>query len=182
MRTHDGFYMRLGLGFGYSRVTSSVEDLEATAEGNGVALDLLFGGTIANMVVIGGGLVLTDMASPEYEGDALNEGPVTDDTSSITSSNFGPFVDVFFGPNNGGHVGAMIGFGGLSLEDEDEDPTSGLGLALFGGYNFWVSDQWSLGVNTRYMRVTGDREFSELDITIHDVSNTFSIMFNALFH
>ncbi len=182
MRTHDGFYMRLGLGFGYSRVTSSTDDLEWTAKGSGLAMDMLFGGTIANMVAIGGGLVFTGMTSPEYEGDSFNEGPVTDDTGSITTSALGPFVDVFFGPNSGGHAGAMFALGGISLNDENEDSSSGWGLAVFGGYDFWVSDQWSLGVNARYLRVAGTRDFTDLDLTVRDVSNTFSILFNGLFN
>jgi hypothetical protein len=52
---HDGFYLRLSLGFGYQSVSSSSGDSKVSSSGAGLAGDLLIGGTPATGVVVGGG-------------------------------------------------------------------------------------------------------------------------------
>ena len=105
----------------------------------------------------------------------------------------GPFVDFFFGPHSGGHIGTMIGAASIGLEDDDAELSSGWGWSLFGGYDFWVSDQWAVGVNGRYMYAKGERQFDALitqdgesvlleSPTIVDTAHTFGIMFSALYH
>lgn len=181
VRTHDGFYLRLGLGFGYGQVTTEFAGTEVDYSGGAVLFDLLLGGTIANTLVIGGGITATSIANPEVSVDEQDE-PLGSTEESLGVTNLGLFVDVFFAPKSGGHVGGMIGFGGIGLEDENEDPATGLGLSLFGGYDFWVGDQWALGVNGRYLYVSAEREFTDFELTLRDRAHTFGVMFTALHH
>jgi len=183
VRTHDGFYLRAGFGLGYGTVNSNMDalDWDATYSGSGWLFDLLLGGTVANSVIIGGGLLLHEISDPKVELTSPGEDVMLNDTSgALGVVLLGPFVDVFFGPNSGAHVGAMLGAGSIGLEDDSENPSGGWGFAVFGGYDFWVSDQWALGVNARYMRVMAEREV--FDITFKDSADTFGIMFSALYN
>ncbi len=188
MRLHDGFYFRTGLGFGWGQVDAEAGEFTASYEGTGVLIDLLLGGTLGNTIVLGGGFLYQDIAQPS--GDASSEyyaDSQQDPDTAIGISTFGPFVDFFFGPHSGGHVGTMVGLGTIGLEDGDEEPSSGWGFALFGGYDFWVSDQWSLGVNGRYMYVKGERKFELEGAAVDppplvDAAHTFGVLFSALYH
>ena len=194
VRTHDGFYLRTGLGFGWGQVETQAAEFEATRSGAGVLFDLLLGGTIGNTVVIGGGFFTHSIAEPEVEKNREDYGQLSDEgTNGIGLLTLGPFVDFYFGPHSGGHVGSMIGLGDIGLLDRDGINSSGYGFALFGGYDFWVSDQWSLGLTGRYMYVKGEREldtiFSNLDNSVlaesptaTDTAHTFGILFGALYH
>lgn len=188
VRTHDGFYFRTGLGFGWGQVDAEGGEFKASYEGTGLLIDLLLGGTLGNTVVIGGGFLYHDISEPsgeassEYYGDRDQE-----PDRAIGIGTLGPFVDFFFGPNSGGHVGSMIGIASIGLEDGNQEPSSGWGFSLFGGYDFWVSDQWSLGVNGRYMYVKGERRFEFHDANpelppLVDTAHTFGVLFSALYH
>lgn len=187
MRTHDGFYFRTGLGFGWGQVDAEGGGFKASYEGTGMLLDLLLGGTLGT-VVIGGGFLYHDIAAPkgdvssEYYGNVRQN---VDDAIGILT--LGPFIDFFFGPHSGGHVGTMLGVASIGLEDGNQELSSGWGWSVFGGYDFWVGDQWSLGVNGRYMYVKGERRFhpegSIVDPPpLHDTAHTFGVLFSALYH
>lgn len=191
MRTHDGFYFRAGLGFGWGQVQSKVDDFEATYSGAGLLWDLLLGGTIGNTVVIGGGLLTHEISDPNVELNSDEFGSASGEVDGgLGIVTLGPFVDFFFGPHSGGHIGSMIGVASIGLEGEDEEElSSGWGFSLFGGYDFWVSDQWALGVNGRYMYAKGERKFddfalegSDTSFTVVDTAHTFGVLFSALYH
>ena len=61
---------------------------------------------------------------------------------------------------------------------------SGWGFALFGGYDFWVGDQWAIGVNGRYMYARTERNFDVVNesMTVIDTAHTFGALFSALYH
>jgi len=191
VHTHDGFYLRLSLGAGWGQVKSSATDFEATYKGGGWLMDILLGGTISNTVVIGGGFLIHEISNPDVEvnAEALDEVSGNGDALGIVT--LGPFVDFYFGPNSGGHVGSMIGVASIGLEAEDGETSSGWGWSLFGGYDFWVSDNWGLGVNARYMYAKGKREFDGISsgsdvvfqsFTVNDTAHTFGVMFSALYN
>ncbi|HEU5073426.1 MAG TPA: hypothetical protein VFU02_04625, partial [Polyangiaceae bacterium] len=191
VRTHDGFYFRTGLGFGWGQVESKVDDFDATYTGSGWLFDLLLGGTIGNTVVIGGGFLTHEISDPELEVSSEEFGVLSEELNGgLGIVTLGPFVDFFFGPQSGGHIGSMIGLASIGLEGEDDSElSSGWGFSLFGGYDFWVSDQWALGVNGRYMYAKGEREFDTVfsdgsgePVTVVDTAHTFGVMFSALYH
>jgi opacity protein-like surface antigen len=181
--------MRLGFGPGYGWGKSEVEDIEVSYSGGGFLVDIMLGGTIGNLVVIGGGLQLGQILNPDAEitsGDASLGIGTGDEGLGITT--LGPFVDVYFGKSSGGHAGTMLGLGNIGLEGETDDEVStGWGWSVFGGYEFWVSDQWALGADLRYTRVKGERVFGEVldsqfatSVTVKDTAHIFGVMFSAV--
>jgi len=180
VRTHDGTYFRASLGGIYGQAKTEALGITIDYTGGGWLLDLAVGGTIENMVSIGGTLLLGEISSPDVEVRGSNEPVEADGDMGVVL--LGPFVDVFFGPESGGHIGAVLGAASLGLADENDEPSSGYGVGVFGGYDFWIADQWALGINLRYLYAKGEREFSLLDERVDDSANIYGVAFTALHH
>ncbi len=197
VRRHDGFYLRMGLGVGYGHVGStgtfslpsggavSSFDLSATYDGWGSAYELLIGGTLARGFVLGGGFVGQDISNPNLSTHS-NALPAA--TGNLTASGslgvgaLGPFVDWFPNDRKGLHFGAMIGLAILGLQNDSGKLSSGVAGALWGGHDFWVADQWSLGGEARVAGVSAKRDFSDYSGTMNDKALSIELLFTALYH
>jgi hypothetical protein len=144
--THDGFYFQLDAGLGY--LSTSAEAGGAKVKYSGLSfpsMSALFGGTVGP-VVIGGGFFFDRVGSPSV---SLN-GQDLQGTSDITLTliGIGAFADIYPDPHNGLHFQPFVGWGGLESSNNGNsggsDPT-GLMLAVGAGYDFFVSDNWSIG-------------------------------------
>ncbi|HKO51239.1 MAG TPA: hypothetical protein VJV79_26200 [Polyangiaceae bacterium] len=139
--------MNAGLGY----MSASYEQAGQKTNFHGATLpsSLLIGGTIGP-VVLGGG-VFTDYAfSP---GISVNgQSVATANSVTMTLIGLGAFADIYPDPLNGLHFQPFVGWGGLETSvngnSAGSDPT-GLVLALGGGYDFFVSDNWSIGPMAR---------------------------------
>ncbi len=151
VREHDGFYLRLGAGVGYAFGKAKPEDgpsaAEADVSGIGIPTELAAGGTIAPGLVLGGGSYGLVLPAPKYKNDLAE---VTG--GQTVASAVGPFIDYYIDPKGGAHVEAALLFGYISNAAKDAQPSGagfGFGAMLGGGYEFFVSDQWSIGALAR---------------------------------
>jgi len=161
IRRHDGFYLRLGIGAGLvrSRVESPAPLGDLSARGGGVAIDLALGGTVADGLVIGGGIYTVAINNVSWSGDNV-PGDQDGETGSIGL--LGVMVDYYPDARGGFHVLGSLGIGVLGYERDSstdlppEDWNGGGGGAMFGvGYEAWIGDQWSLGGVARVLLVSG---------------------------
>jgi hypothetical protein len=109
-RLHDGFYFRGSIGPGPGTVAFDQRSdwpnvPEGRVTGPGVASDLMIGGTPARGLAVGGALIATQAPEPDFDGDRLQM-DANDDATWIL---IGPFVDFFFAPRKGFHLGAAAG-------------------------------------------------------------------------
>ena len=164
VETHDGFYLRLGLGIG--GVSDSVESqgvIEVTgvvSGGAGVG-ELAFGGTPSAGLVIGGGIYSHSIPEPTSE-DVEVAGVNTNLEYEFEASSFAiiaPFIDYYFDPTGGLHLQGAIGLGALAsgrgnntngVFDAEEHGAAGLGVMVGFGYEWWIADQWGLGILGRF--------------------------------
>lgn len=209
VRRHDSLYFRFGLGIGFAHVSSSGTlevpaqtagaleqvDYKATYDGWGAAMEVLLGGTLAKGFVFGGGFVGQNIGSPNVTENKT----VTSNQSSVrTNGSFGvvalgPFVDWFPDEHRGLHFGAMAGLGVIGLHDAGGVRHAGVAGSLWGGYDFWIADQWSFGLEARALAATGDRQFStpsfffggastgDVDGKLEDRASSFELLFTALY-
>jgi hypothetical protein len=160
-RLHDGFYLRVALGGGSARMKlSSAESgvADATVKGGGVGLDFLIGGSPSDGLVIGGGIFSQSDNSPTVEQGGTSVKYNGDGSLAL----IGPFIDGFFDPEGGFHLGGAIGITGFNLNNKDVDnydttAYNGGGLLAFGGYDAWIADEWSLGGYVKFMASSGTR-------------------------
>ncbi len=183
---HDGFYLRFGIGPAYGDVKSKGNlvgaDIEATYSGWGPAYELLIGGTLGSGFVLGGGFVGQDIQDPDITIDladsASASGVAEDETLGVVV--LGMFADWFPNPEGGAHFGGMVGIGGVGLKGDDDTSSTGLGVSLWGGYDFWVGEQWSLGPEARIVAVSAQRDVAGQNFD--DTATSLELMFTALYH
>jgi hypothetical protein len=184
-RLHDGFYLRLSIGAGFISSEWETEAggvSNAKISGGGAALDFLIGGSPTPGFVIGGGLLINSAGNPKLE-PATGASRQLDGSMSVAQ--IGMFVDGFFDPSGGFHLGGMLGIATYLVAPDDDAvyaniAHSGGGAAIWVGYDAWVGDQWSLGGMLRLTaQSTSDTRggFDE-----RAAAGTVSLLFTALYH
>ena len=97
----------------------------------------------------------------------------------VNSFHMGAFVDYYGNPDNGFHVLGEVGYAQLKATTANVTQNlSGLGLAAGIGYDWWVSNAWSLGILGRFMFSPMRRE--EFDST--NLMYRPSLLFTATYH
>jgi hypothetical protein len=180
---HDGFYLRMNAGLGYlygtydSDDSGTADNFALDLDGFALSFDALVGGSPSPGVAIGGGILTSAAPSAEVSVNDTDIG-----NRSIGFGIVGAFVDGFFNPRKGFHMGGMLGVARIDVEDNTESgdvaATGGVGGAAWLGWDFWVANQWSTGV---LFRVAGalTRNGDE-DIDASAVAT--SVMFTAVYH
>ncbi|MCE7891973.1 MAG: hypothetical protein DYH12_20100, partial [Sorangiineae bacterium PRO1] len=191
VHTHDGFYLRMGLGVGSLSGTveqdAGIGTVDIDASGIGPAVELALGGTVAPGIVIGGGIYGTSIAKVKYEYQNQSS-----DGGQGVASMIGPFIDYYFDPNGGFHAQAAIGITAITSQKSDDlasDPYpsedssgTGSGLMLGVGYEAWVGEQWGIGGLARLQYFSGEVEGDDSGDKA-DVSGTvIAVLFTATLH
>lgn len=180
-RTHDGFYFSGGLGLAYLSTSVKADSDNSifgglSVSGTGVGGMLLFGGTVAPGMAIGGGTMGGHFATPTVK-DGGREGEADHDfVLSLT----GPFVDYYFDPGRGLHAVGILGFALLDPGTGGDEYSKGAGAGIGFGYDWWVGDEWSMGVLGRALMF-------KTSLKQGDDRNTFStvspaLLFSATYH
>ena len=144
---HDGFYFRLMNEAQYLAFLGEGRNGDASVKGLSSGGMIALGGTPVPGLVIGG------MMSTATLRGSFNGRPSGSETNATVSRlMFGPFVDWFPDPNGGWHVGASLGFAGITLTDSSLDDAVGAAFSakIFGGYDWWIGPQWSLGIGAAF--------------------------------
>jgi hypothetical protein len=184
-RTHDGFYLRLGLGGGAVKAEFSGGDPgtpDVVGDGAAVLLDILVGGTPAPGFVLGGGYHIAVSADADFEVGTRTSGS----GAALGQGIVGPFVNWFPLPNQGLDIGLLLGMAIVSMDTPGliftrgvEIDQRGFGASPFLGYSMWISDEWSLGLSLRATWTTStDTEGSGQD----GMARAFGATFTALYH
>ena len=155
-RRHDGFYLRLSLGGGSLgargyRYDTLDQRHDYEFQGDALSSDIMIGGTPAPGVTLGGAYLTNYAARRDYYDGAEQA------DSWMSFGIVGPFIDIFPNPRRGFHFGGAIGPAATaSFDDRSEERAVavGFGGSVWAGYDFWVSDQWSLGA---VLRLSGGR-------------------------
>jgi hypothetical protein len=149
-RTHDGFQFRGTVGPGYLSTSASIGQESLSIKGVSGDFDIYLGGTPARGLVIGGMLNWATAFGPSV---TVNGQSYTGTGStSLSLLTIGPYVNYYLDPAEGLYFLGMIGYGAESYTQNGASGNSpgGPAFALGAGYDFWVSDEWSLGVLGRF--------------------------------
>ncbi len=202
---HDGFYLRLALGVGYAQTRFKSENAltytgttEGTIKGPTGSFELSMGGTVGSGVVIGGGVYFENFANPDST-DVADSSPGPEQELKFKSANMallGPMVDWYFDPSSGFHAQGAIGLGVIAVSNGREKgsdaitignhDSGGWGVMLGVGYDWWVADDWSIGVLGRVLYVAGGKGEENVDFSDttwkHQAIAAPSVMFTATYH
>jgi hypothetical protein len=183
---HDGFYLRFGTGFGGYNETITAEnaDESSTVSGMSTVGELALGGAIRPGLILGGGV----WTSSVMASDRNIRGMDPPDEVIGGSGNFtliGPFIDWYFNPHRGLHLQGAVGFAtvrGWDLPEAQDNPDAvsvGGGVMIGFGYEWWVSNQWAVGVLARIAGVGAVQEDETNMQWTHGIGASPSVLFTA---
>ncbi len=145
--THDGFSLRLSTGLGYtsSSMTIGGETLGIAGAGG-------MGGFGLGWAVVPNLILHIDVAGVRAINPAVSikSGGATvsgDSTATVSVTNFGVGASYYIMPANI-YVGGAIHASEMALDNggKHTDTDTGWGFTLNGGKEWWVSDNWGLGL------------------------------------
>jgi hypothetical protein len=182
-QTHDGFYLALQLGPGYSAMSASAGGTEISVRGGGFGFSLALGGAVAPNLILFGQLIADSSVNPEV--NVTGFGSATAD-GSATVSGVGGGVAFYIMPANVYLAGSVLATR-LSLSDQNGDDVGesdvGFGANFSVGKEWWVSDNWGLGLGAQLMIARmKDKEQIPSGSTPVWTSVGFAIAFSATFN
>ncbi len=168
------------MGFGSlgASVAPPGQDGDLDGANGALAVDLLAGGSPGKGIAVGGALLLDSAHSVDFEDQSSVIG-----SSNVRSTLLGVFIDGFPNPRRGFHLGGMLGFASAHLNRKSVagfNDTKGGGLAVWLGYDAWVSEQWCMG---GLLRLTGTRSGADVAgdrVTV--ATSSIAIMLTGLYH
>jgi hypothetical protein len=196
-RVHDGFYLRASSGFAVYDERFEADGLppggsfEGRNRGFATVSDLAIGGTVAPGWVIGGGIFSADLVASTLRtsGDGLAAPPAELDPGLRNVSVFAPFVDWYPNVRGGFHARAALGLSTLTprvfghpATERSEYLALGGGLVLGAGYDWWVADEWSIGVMSQVVaRLMTGRDDDDVKWT-HLATTTPGLYVSLTYH
>ena len=177
---HDGFYLRIQLGPGYTRMTSSDGGAgELTIKGSGAGFTLALGGAVAENLIVFGELGGDSASQPSFE---VNGNTLGNADGSAGVSGIGVGLAYYIMPTNLYLSGALLGARLSSRDRANNTSTSdlGVGVDLSLGKEWWVSDNWGLGIAAQFLAAHIKDGSDGTDVTWNALG--FALAFSATFN
>jgi hypothetical protein len=179
---HDGFFMRALLGIGATSMTGDLAVGSLRLSGVAMTEDFAFGAAISENLILYGEYALEFMMEGQPSG--AGKAPLANRAMAVTLT-FAPGVAYYFGPSNMYVAGA----GGLAMvmvteaNDTDRklaehDSSPGLGGNLMVGKEWWVSDNWGLGIAGRAAYARTREKVTNAQWS----SASFAVLFSATYN
>lgn len=167
--THDGFFLRLAPGFGHMESKSN----GVTFDGTDGYFSLMLGGAIQENTILHVELATGTITDPSGTGGVQMDG-------DLSTSIFGIGMTQYFMPANA-YVSFSVGPASQSLDSHGTtfESDRGLGVNVTVGKEWWVSDNWGLGVagHLLYANVGGG------DLSSSDIKTlAYGILFSATYN
>jgi hypothetical protein len=181
---HEGLFARFAGGFGTARVgidTDAQDAFTGSASGLALATEVALGFTPLRGFVLGGAIDTLTISSPNASG-----GP---DFALTQLEQFGIYAAYFPNPRAGlsfqGGMGlaALVmgqGFAKNGVEGTRAYTAIGVGGMLGGGYEWWVSDEWGMGLLGRVLYAATSATDSGVPWTHRTLG--VSILLSATYH
>ena len=179
---HEGFFLRLGIGFGYLNMRTEFMDVDLDIKGPAGHLQVALGGNLAPNLILFGQLFVNAINEPTVEFDGEEE-DAEDMTASIGALGVGL---AYYLPSNV-YFSGTLALSQLRLSEEsgdEEDFESEYGPALMGqiGKEWWVSDNWGLGLAGQFLVSSNkDDEDAEGSLDVTWTTLGFGLLFSATY-
>lgn len=175
--THDGFFLRLNLGFGGTAMKTEVGPDELTISGTGAHLSIALGGALAPNLILYGALLINTASDPTFESNGV-ELQSRDVTAGVVG--IGPGIAYYFGQSNF-FLSSTLALSQISIQEDDREVANselGIGVELMMGKEWWVSANWGLGVSAQLNVATIKHEDTDNRWNTLAASLNFSATFN----
>jgi hypothetical protein len=172
---HDGFYMRLSLGGGGAWASGAGQ----TYSGGSVAFGAAFGGAITPHLILYGEFFVHTIPNPTAESYGSSRTLDAD----LDILGFGPGVAYYFMPFDL-YVSGTLLLQQVQLSDSNNSNRSfdvtktGIGCSIMVGKEWWVADDWGLGVAAQLLLGSA----KDRTVDARWTSKALAIMFTATYN
>lgn len=152
--THDGFFLQMDLGLGGMRTSAEQGGTEVKGSGGAGEFSIGLGGALTRNFILAGQLWGVSLPDPSIEVNGVHMG---DASGSVSLGGIGVQLVYYFMPVNL-YVSVTPSLTQLTFDDgtTSEDTEVGFGMKLAVGKEWWVSDNWAIGVNGQFAFSTND--------------------------
>jgi len=180
---HDGFYLRMhiGGGTGHAGGTTSLGDKLELTSGT-LSLGLALGGAVTPNLIIYGSFFIVGMPEPELD---VNGTYASTQHGSTSFGGIGPGIAYYFDPYNI-YVSGTIAATGFQTRDSTTnnfnryESRAGFGFQGMVGKEWWVSENWGLGVAGEFLGAGGMKDKVDSGLTWSGYA--FSVVFSATYN
>lgn len=176
--THDGFYVRIQTGAGYTRTSLLGQDF--AFRGISGAFNLEVGGAVATDFIVYGKVFSTYTSRPTVDMDGETFTGELAGVQGAALNTLGVGATWYLMPGNLYLTGALsMADIAIALDSQQGGSNVGVGLHLGLGKEWWVSDNWALGVGAELAlsRLPG-RSGSASTWGVASLSTLFSMTYN----
>jgi hypothetical protein len=176
---HDGFYLRLHLGAGYTHLSGADGfGSTVTASGGSGSFGLAIGGAVApNFIVFG--TIFGVGSSPTVKVGGVDAGL---SNSSAVLAGIGAGAAYYFEPVNV-YLSGALAFTSVEIDDANSNPIyqtrDGIGVQLMVGKEWWISQNWGVGVAGEFI---GASMKDKNDSSVTWSADAFSILLSATYN
>jgi len=174
--THDGFFLRLSIGGGGAAASGAGEKYS----GGSFAFGAAFGGAITQHLILFGELFFHTIPDPTVEGLGPSH---TLDGRDVDIVGAGPGVAYYFMPLNLYLSGTLL-LQQVQLSDSNNSNGAvalsrrGLGCSFMVGKEWWVSDDWGVGIAAQLLLGTAKDRNSDANWTSKGAAIMFTSTYN----
>ncbi len=193
--THDGFFLRFQFGLGYGRIVfkdwPGMADDSADWDNRGdIKYDqstfnfrIQIGYAVINNLILFGEMGMFNLTNPDWEQSGESG---STKNYEIDVFDFGWGISYYFMPSNIYLTGSFT-FTDTDVRVGNEDPlvADGTGVCISIGKEWWVSDNWGLGVSIlgSYSETKLEIENDQLEKEKIDIQNLFiGVAFSATYN
>lgn len=178
---HDGFYLHMTIGAGYTSLTANTAGDKATISGGGLALGIAAGGAIAPNLILFGTLYDNMISDPDISYNGVPNGQQFGTDVHLIGLGIG--LAYYLMPVNV-YFSAAVSATWMRLDDNYYDETyletdTGLGFQGQVGKEWWVWPGWGMGVAAQLTLASmKSADFQDTRWT----GASFSILFSATYN
>lgn len=145
---HDGFFLQLDLGGGWMGTSAEGGGTKLELSGTAGQFSIGLGGALTENLVLAGQLWGVSVSDPTVK---VNGTDVGNADATLSLSGIGLQIVYYFMPINV-YVSATPSITKLSADNGSSsgDSENGFGMKLAIGKEWWVSDNWALGLNGQF--------------------------------
>jgi hypothetical protein len=184
--THDGGYLRLQLGVNTTKMKASSPSGEWVFDGGGASFGIAVGGAVVPNLIVYAEFLVAGAAEPTVE---RNQDPVAGiRVGGSDVYGVGPGIAYYFDPANI-FLAATILYGRARITDTTNENNlfeteSGKVFELLLGKEWWVSDNWGLGVSAQAILATlrGRAPIQADELVPEWKVSSFSLLFSATYN
>lgn len=141
---HHGFFFRGLIGPGGFRASATIGTDSYEISGGGAGLGLALGGVVAENLIVYGEIFGNTASNPTFTQNGMSQ-TATNSTAGV--GGLGPGIAYYFASNF--YVGGTVDFAKISIQQNNQEiahSDTGLGISVHFGKEWWVSDNWGLGI------------------------------------